>query len=259
MNFGEKIIKLRKQKNLSQEELAEKLNVTRQTISKWELEQSKPDMQKLIEIASLFDVSVEVLTNESMDIEEKVNKKEPKKERKYLLYILIIILVASITTLAIRLSLAHEERKKQQDGFLNNIFGTITDVTNTIQNQIDNQMNDQTDNEFSDKFNETISNMQNNINNMQNESNKEKFNFAFLYSSGTKAAIFVENTLDSVITSNKTNKDHVITVVYKKNVTTEEKEIKNIKRMLDEWSEYEVSVDYDENGYVNKITIEDIK
>ena len=40
MNFGEKLYELRKEKNLSQEEVAEKLNVTRQTVSKWETNQS---------------------------------------------------------------------------------------------------------------------------------------------------------------------------------------------------------------------------
>ena len=49
MKFEEKLIKLRKEKLLSQEELGEKLDVTRQTISKWELGQSKPDMEKLKE------------------------------------------------------------------------------------------------------------------------------------------------------------------------------------------------------------------
>ena len=47
MKFYEKLIILRKKDLLSQEELAEKLDVTRQTISKWELGQSKPDIDKL--------------------------------------------------------------------------------------------------------------------------------------------------------------------------------------------------------------------
>ena len=54
MKFNEKLIKLRKEKLLSQEELAEKLGVTRQTISKWELEQTTPDMDKLQQISKLL-------------------------------------------------------------------------------------------------------------------------------------------------------------------------------------------------------------
>ena len=50
MRFDEKLIHLRKKNMLSQEGLAEKLNVTRQTVSKWELGQTKPDMDKLVDI-----------------------------------------------------------------------------------------------------------------------------------------------------------------------------------------------------------------
>ena len=71
MKFEEKLIKLRKEKLLSQEELGEKLDVTRQTISKWELGQSKPDMEKLKEISTLFNISIEELTNDEIDISKK--------------------------------------------------------------------------------------------------------------------------------------------------------------------------------------------
>ena len=64
MKFEEKLIKLRKEKLLSQEELGEKLDVTRQTISKWELGQSKPDMDKMKDMSNLFGVSLEELTND---------------------------------------------------------------------------------------------------------------------------------------------------------------------------------------------------
>ena len=58
MDFANRLIALRKNANLSQEELAEKLGVTRQTISKWELEQTTPDMDKLQQISKLFNISV---------------------------------------------------------------------------------------------------------------------------------------------------------------------------------------------------------
>ena len=50
MDLGENLYNLRKKKNLSQEEVAEKLNVTRQTISKWETGESKPDFDKIVQI-----------------------------------------------------------------------------------------------------------------------------------------------------------------------------------------------------------------
>lgn len=242
MKFEEKIIKLRKQKNMSQEELAEKLNVTRQTISKWELGQSKPDMEKLIEISNLFEVGVETLTNESLDV-ESVKKVKSKKERKWLLYVMVVILVASSTTLAIRIGMNIDQKNKEKENFMNNIFGTITGIQGQIQNQINNDFSNDFENDKTE-MEETIS--------------KSKFNLPFIYSSGTNLEVFVSNTLDDVITSNKTNKEMLITVVYGDIETTDTEKIKSIKKMLKEFTKYEVSVDYDDNGYVNKITIEDI-
>lgn len=100
MKFEEKLIKLRKQNALSQEELAEKLNVTRQTISKWELGQSKPDMDKLIELSKLFEMSLDELTND-LDItnSEDVYKESSveKNNKKISVRILIIgIIIACI-------------------------------------------------------------------------------------------------------------------------------------------------------------------
>lgn len=53
--------RLRKQKGLSQEELANRLNVSRQTISKWEVGDSTPDMEKLIALSDLFEISLDEL------------------------------------------------------------------------------------------------------------------------------------------------------------------------------------------------------
>lgn len=66
MNLGVKLYNLRKNKNLSQEEVADKLNVTRQSVSKWETGESKPDIDKIIPICELFDIS----TNELLGIED---------------------------------------------------------------------------------------------------------------------------------------------------------------------------------------------
>lgn len=63
MNLGEKIVSLRKKNNLSQEELAEKVGVTRQTISKWELEETTPDINQAKKLSKLFNISLDELTN----------------------------------------------------------------------------------------------------------------------------------------------------------------------------------------------------
>ncbi len=54
MNFQEQLIFLRKQKGLSQEQLGEKIGVSRQTISKWELGSTTPEMEKLIQLSDFL-------------------------------------------------------------------------------------------------------------------------------------------------------------------------------------------------------------
>ena len=61
MEFNNRLYELRKQKGLSQEELANKVNVSRQTVSKWEIGDSTPDMEKLIALSDLFDISLDEL------------------------------------------------------------------------------------------------------------------------------------------------------------------------------------------------------
>ena len=59
MTFGEKLYKLRKEQNLSQEALAEKVNATRQAVSRWENGQGFPETEKLLILSSLFQVSLD--------------------------------------------------------------------------------------------------------------------------------------------------------------------------------------------------------
>lgn len=75
MDLGEKLYELRKEKNLSQENVAEQLNVTRQTISKWETNQSTPDFDKIVPLCELYGITPnELLTGEKP--EEKNNNIE---------------------------------------------------------------------------------------------------------------------------------------------------------------------------------------
>lgn len=88
MNFGETLFKLRKEKNLSQEDVADKLNVTRQTVSKWETNQSTPDFDKIVPLCELFEISTEELltgrkpeeNNTKVEKQEVVQEKVPTKE-----------------------------------------------------------------------------------------------------------------------------------------------------------------------------------
>lgn len=78
MSLGERITSLRKRDNLSQEELAEKVGVARQTISKWELEETAPDIRQAQELSRIFKVSLDDLVGNEIEniVVEKVSNTE---------------------------------------------------------------------------------------------------------------------------------------------------------------------------------------
>ena len=84
MEFHNKLYNLRKQKGLSQEELANRLNVSRQTISKWEVGDSTPDMEKLIAISDMFGISLDELVMDKVPAQmgETFSKSETVSQRK---------------------------------------------------------------------------------------------------------------------------------------------------------------------------------
>lgn len=61
MTFGEKLFKLRKEKGLSQEALAEQIGTTRQAVSKWENNQGFPETEKLLQLSNIFEMSIDFL------------------------------------------------------------------------------------------------------------------------------------------------------------------------------------------------------
>ena len=73
MNFNEKLIELRKSKGLLQDELGQRIGVSRQTISKWELAQSYPDFQRLVLLSDYFGLSLDALVKDIdvQDVREK--------------------------------------------------------------------------------------------------------------------------------------------------------------------------------------------
>ena len=76
MNLSENLKKIRKQHNLSQEQLAEKLGVSRQSVSKWESNQAYPEMDKVIQLTKLFNLNMDELLNQ--DISETTKEKQSK-------------------------------------------------------------------------------------------------------------------------------------------------------------------------------------
>ena len=70
MKLSEKIILCRKKQGLSQSDLADLLNVSRQSVSKWETDEAKPDSDKLVSLSKIFEVSIDWLLDESKEKEE---------------------------------------------------------------------------------------------------------------------------------------------------------------------------------------------
>jgi len=80
MSIGQRISKLRKENNLSQEYIAEKLGVSRQAVSKWETDRSAPDTYNLISLAELFNVSVEYIAiGKQPDNNQEIKRAEVEK------------------------------------------------------------------------------------------------------------------------------------------------------------------------------------
>ena len=82
MKLSEKITTLRKQKGWSQEELAQQLHVTRQSVSKWEGAQSIPDIEKIVQMSRLFDVTTDYLLKDEIDSTESTIQKSQEKNVK---------------------------------------------------------------------------------------------------------------------------------------------------------------------------------
>ena len=106
MNLGQRLIELRKAKHLSQEEVAEKLNVTRQTISKWETNQRSPEFDKILPLCELFEISTdELITGKNNKInnseDEILNSNDNKKNRTIGLTIGILLYFLSIVWIMI--------------------------------------------------------------------------------------------------------------------------------------------------------------
>ncbi|MDO4275782.1 MAG: helix-turn-helix transcriptional regulator [Eubacteriales bacterium] len=85
MNFAEKIFALRKSRNLTQEQLAEQLNVSRQSISKWESGQAVPELEKVVAMSQIFDVTIDYLLKPSEIDELSVKTEILEKQQQQLL------------------------------------------------------------------------------------------------------------------------------------------------------------------------------
>ena len=107
MEIGNNIVNLRKKSGLSQEELAEKVGVARQTISKWELGETSPDLKQAKELSKIFKVSLDELADN--DIKEILVEKTTNTEKlaglilKLIKFIIIFIIIVPIILVGARI------------------------------------------------------------------------------------------------------------------------------------------------------------
>lgn len=90
MNLGKTLQNLRKDKNISQEDIAEILNVSRQTISNWENSKSFPDILILIKLCEIYKISLDDLLKKDKELLNSI-KKDKKKKNKIIIFCLFII------------------------------------------------------------------------------------------------------------------------------------------------------------------------
>lgn len=107
MEIGKKIMDLRKKNGFSQEELAEKVGVARQTISKWELGETSPDLKQSKELSKIFKVSLDELTGN--DIKNILVEKTSNTEKlaglilKLMKFMVVFIIVVPILLITLRI------------------------------------------------------------------------------------------------------------------------------------------------------------
>lgn len=121
MNIGDKLYELRKNQNLSQEEVAEKLNVTRQTISKWETNQSMPDLDKIVPLCELYGITADFLLQGTVDSKAKETnliENTLRKEKAKVISISVFLYFLSIIWIIISESLEGINENTQVGVFL---------------------------------------------------------------------------------------------------------------------------------------------
>jgi transcriptional regulator with XRE-family HTH domain len=112
MKFADNLKELRKRRNISQEQLAEKVGVSRQSVSKWETSEAYPEMNNILELCKIFKCNISDLVNDkmididSLDEEVKMSVVKFKKEKQNQMKGIskILLLVGKITSIVLRVA-----------------------------------------------------------------------------------------------------------------------------------------------------------
>lgn len=277
MKFNEKLINLRKENGMSQEQLGFELNVTRQTVSKWELGISTPEMDKLIEISKLFGVSVDELVNEGKAENTSGNyqtnnndyvgvdsryipknasnnntnynpekEKEIKKRKRFTngyfaFFGIIIVMTIAIFVIGafmmFKQSEKMDESKNEADKRMEEIQGNSQEK---MQNKIDN-------------YNEEIDNLKETIEESTNKADIKYYNAGFeMYGGTNQTTVNVETLINKIVSNNNSN-ENKITVNYNGQELKGNNEIENIE--LEENAYYKVTFEYNSDGYIKETII----
>ncbi|WP_440874015.1 helix-turn-helix domain-containing protein [Thalassotalea sp. PLHSN55] len=142
MILADKIVKLRKQMGWSQEELAEKMNISRQSVSKWESANSIPDLNRIIKLAEIFDVTTDYLLKDDVEVpapmsesaetgtikvslEQALDYVEQKLDVASLITKGVILCVCSVVPLFFFLALA-ETGRLNMSGAVASVLGIVS-------------------------------------------------------------------------------------------------------------------------------------
>ena len=96
MEFSSKIREVRKKENLTQEEFAEKIFVSRNAVAKWETNRGYPDIQNLITISDVFEISLDELIKEDKNVKNKIIAESSSKKWHLLVIIYLITIILYI-------------------------------------------------------------------------------------------------------------------------------------------------------------------
>ena len=288
MNFGEKLTNLRKSKNLSQEELAEKLNVSRQTISKWELDQTVPDTENLVNIATFFDTTVGELLDEKSN---QANTKEKSGGTDWIKVCIIIVVIFVIVYWIWKIIFAHfiigqglKIYNASMDGMNEMVNGFNNFNTDVYANVVSNENTTENYNESYSESHVTSHTETSNVNgvettsssysvttsgnngentysesytgNDKNEYENTLFNNTFIHKyPGKLSKHFTIKLIDEIITSNESNPEHTISVSFGGLEAKESDALETIKSALSDTDFYEATFEKGEDGYINKAII----
>lgn len=280
MRFNEKLIELRKKGGLSQEDLGYQFNVTKETISKWELGQTTPEIDKLEEISRFFNVRIDELIDGqgvsygndfisgNVIVEDKKGWEADKKKKARRMVVFFVILLVICLFFTIHKNV--NKIIKNSDGKIFEIFESFNEEQKDVNNQASSIFDiatnvisqilhgfEKTDNEINNNFKENQENFdktQNLIDKTKNEIEIKSFNGTFELYEGIIKGVQVKSLLSEIMTNNR-KETKIITVIYENKDVTDAEQIKSVITQLDAFEDYDSYFRYDDDGYIYEVNI----